>query len=92
VVSSRKEPVEIYSYFVRTGLMDVDLAIAEARPEDYVGVLVPGGAKSPALLAEDPHVTKPSSYKTSAPEAESSLASAVDRCWQSARRLLPVAA
>jgi hypothetical protein len=30
----------------------------EARPEDYVGVLISGGAKSPALLAEDPRVTK----------------------------------
>jgi protease I len=58
VVSSRKGRVEIYSYFARTGLLDVDRAIAEARPEDYVGVLVPGGAKSPALLAEDPRVTK----------------------------------
>ena len=58
VVSSRKEPVEIYSYFARTGLLDVERAIDEARPEDYVGVLIPGGAKSPALLAEDPRVTK----------------------------------
>ena len=58
VISSGKEPVEIYSYFARTGLLDVDRPIAEARPEDYVGVLVPGGAKSPALLAEDPRVTK----------------------------------
>jgi deglycase len=58
VVSSRKEPVEIYSYFARTGLLDVDRSIMEARPEDYVGVLIPGGAKSPALLAEDPRVTK----------------------------------
>ena len=58
VVSSHKEPVEIYSYFVRTGLLDVDRAVAEARPDDYVGVLIPGGAKSPALLADDPRVTK----------------------------------
>jgi putative intracellular protease/amidase len=58
VVSSRKEPIEIYSYFARTGLLDVERTIAEVRPEDYVGVLVPGGAKSPALLAEDPRVTK----------------------------------
>jgi deglycase len=58
VVSSQKEPVEIYSYFVRTGLLDVDRSIMEARPEDYVGVLIPGGAKSPALLAEDPRITK----------------------------------
>ena len=53
VVSLRKEPVEIYSYFARTGLLDVDRAIVDARPEDYAGVLIPGGAKSPALLAED---------------------------------------
>src|SRR5262249_7617610 len=58
VVSSRKQQVEIYSYFARTGLLDVERAIADARPEDYVGVLIPGGAKSPALLAEDPRVTK----------------------------------
>jgi DJ-1/PfpI family len=57
VVSSRKEPVEIYSYFARTGLLDVDRAVADARPEDYAGVLIPGGAKSPALLAEDSRVT-----------------------------------
>lgn len=57
VVSSRRDPVEIYSYFARTGLLDVERAIAEVRPEEYVGVLVPGGAKSPALLSEDPRVT-----------------------------------
>jgi putative intracellular protease/amidase len=32
VVSSRKEPVEIYSYFARTGLLDVERAITEAGP------------------------------------------------------------
>ena len=58
VVSSRKEPVEIYSYFTRTGLLDVERAIEDARPEDYVGILIPGGAQSPALLAEDPRVTR----------------------------------
>src|SRR5262245_36944003 len=58
VVSSRKQPVEIYSYFARTGLLDVERAITDVRPEDYVGVLIPGGAKSPAVLAEDPRVIK----------------------------------
>ena len=58
VVSSRKESVEIYSYFTRTGLLDVERAIGDARAEDYVGILIPGGARSPALLAEDPCVTK----------------------------------
>jgi DJ-1/PfpI family len=85
VVSSRKEPVEIYSYFARTGLLDVDCAIAEARPGDYVGILVPGGAKSPALPAEDPRVTK--FVQTSAHRAASSPVSAEDRCWRPARTL-----
>ena len=36
----------------------VERTISDARPEDYVGVLIPGRAKSPALLAEDPRVIK----------------------------------
>jgi len=53
VISIEKAPIEIYSYFSRIGLLDVDKSIDEADPNDYVGVLVPGGAKSPALLGED---------------------------------------
>ena len=56
VISSKRAPIEIYSYFSRIGMLDVNRTIAEANPDDYVGVLVPGGAKSPALLAEDPAV------------------------------------
>ena len=58
VISSNAEPVEIYSYFERTGLLDVDVSIAEANPADYAGVLIPGGAKSPALLADDERITR----------------------------------
>jgi protease I len=77
VVSSRKEPVEIYSYFTRTGLLDVERAIGDARPEDYVGILVPGGARSPALLAEDPRVTR--FIRDVDAEGASSLASVGDQ-------------
>ena len=56
VISTKKEPIEIYSYFSRIGMLDVNKSIAEADPNDYIGVLVPGGAKSPALLAENPDV------------------------------------
>src|SRR5262245_4047036 len=56
VVSTKKEPIEIYSYFSRIGMLDVNKSIAEADPNDYIGVLVPGGAKSPALLAENANV------------------------------------
>jgi len=54
VISIKKEPIEIYSYFSRIGMLDVNKSINEADPNDYIGVLVPGGAKSPALLAESP--------------------------------------
>jgi protease I len=53
VISLSRAPVEIYSIFSRIGLLDVQKSIAEADPEQYVGVLVPGGAKSPVLLAEN---------------------------------------
>jgi protease I len=56
VISTKKEPVEIYSYFSRIGMLDVDKSIDDADPSDYIGVLVPGGAKSPALLAENPAI------------------------------------
>jgi protease I len=52
VVSLRAEPIEIYSYFSRIGLLDVTKTIEQADHRDYVGVLVPGGAKSPAVLSE----------------------------------------
>jgi protease I len=56
VVSIEKGSIEIYSYFRRTGLLDVDLAISHADPAAYAGILIAGGAKSPALLAEDDRV------------------------------------
>ena len=87
VVSSHKEPVEIYSYFARTGLLDVERGIWEVRPEDYVGLLVPGGAKSPALLAEN--LASPGSFKRSTLEVVSSPAFAGARCWRPAPRSSP---
>jgi protease I len=53
VISLGRQPVEIYSFFSRIGLLDVQKTIQEASPGDYVGVLVPGGAKSPAILSEN---------------------------------------
>jgi deglycase len=56
VISLKREPVEIYSFFARIGLLDVQKTIREADPSDYAGVLVPGGAKSPAILSESEEV------------------------------------
>ena len=53
VISLGRQPVEIYSFFSRIGLLDVQKTIQEASPADYVGVLVPGGAKSPAILSDN---------------------------------------
>ena len=55
-ISISKTPVEIYSFFRGIGHLNIDKTIDEANPDDFVGVLVPGGAKSPAILAEDERV------------------------------------
>jgi protease I len=55
-VSISKSPVEIYSFFRGIGHLNIDKVIDELKPDNYVGVLVPGGAKSPAILAEDERV------------------------------------
>ena len=55
-VSISKTPVEIYSFFRAIGHLNIDKSIGEAKPADYIGALVPGGAKSPAILAEDERV------------------------------------
>jgi protease I len=52
VVSIERRPIEMYSYFAQTGLLNVDRAVTGVDPADYAGILVAGGAKSPALLAE----------------------------------------
>jgi protease I len=57
IVSSTKRPVEIFSYFEKVGTYDVDHAIDEVAPGDFDGILIPGGAKSPALLSQDARVT-----------------------------------
>ena len=56
VISLKRDPIEIYSNFSRIGLLDVGKTIQEADPRDYIGVLIPGGARSPALLAENQEV------------------------------------
>jgi deglycase len=55
-ISISESPVEIYSFFKSIGHLNIDKNIDHANAEDYVGVLVPGGAKSPAILAEDERV------------------------------------
>ena len=55
-LSTGREPVEIYSFFSPTGTLRIDKVVADAKVDDYVGVLIPGGAKSPALLSESPAV------------------------------------
>ena len=52
VISLASKPIEIYSYFSRIGTLDVNVTIGDVDPGNYVDVLVPGGAKSPAILAE----------------------------------------
>lgn len=57
IVSLSRTPVEIYSYFEKVGTYDVDYSIDEVDPQDFDGVLIPGGAKSPLILSQDERVT-----------------------------------
>jgi protease I len=57
IVSLSRRPVEIYSYFEKVGTYDVDYSIDEVDPQDFDGVLIPGGAKSPLILSQDERVT-----------------------------------
>ena len=53
IISSTKRPIEIYSYFEKVGTYDVDHSIDEVDPSQFDGILIPGGAKSPATLSQD---------------------------------------
>jgi protease I len=56
MVSSTKTPVEIYRYFEKVGTYDVDHAIDAVDPQDFDGLLIPGGAKSPVILSQDERI------------------------------------
>ena len=56
IISLSKRPIEIYRYFEKVGTYDVDYAIDEVDPRDFDGILIPGGAKSPATLSQDERV------------------------------------
>ena len=58
IVSSQNRPIEIYSYFRKVGTYYVDRAIDEVSEDDYDGILIPGGAKSPLILSDDERVKK----------------------------------
>lgn len=53
VISIRRDPIEIYSFFSRIGTLDVQATFDTVDPRDYIGVLVPGGARSPATLSQN---------------------------------------
>ncbi len=55
-VSSKKAPVEIYSYFEKVGTYDINHAIDAVDAKDFDGILIPGGAKSPVILSQDERV------------------------------------
>ena len=56
IISSSKRPIEIYSYFEKVGTYDVDYSIDEVDPSQFDGILIPGGAKSPAILSQNERV------------------------------------
>lgn len=55
-ISLSTTPVEVFSFFKSIGYLKIDKAIDEADVRDYIGTLVPGGTKSPEILAEDERI------------------------------------
>jgi protease I len=53
IVSLSRAPIEIYSYFEPVGTYNVDYAVGEVDARDFDGILISGGAKSPAILSGD---------------------------------------
>lgn len=81
-VSLSKTPVEVYSFFKSIGHMKIDKSIDEVDVQDYIGTLVPGGVKSPEILAEDERIlsflrTMNSAEKLIAPICRGSLLVAI---------------
>jgi putative intracellular protease/amidase len=63
-VSIGKGPVEIYSFFRRTGLLDVDRTIEEISPAEYLGY--PAARKAPLFLPTMPGCGRSSVRSTGA--------------------------
>ncbi|WP_042875722.1 DJ-1/PfpI family protein [Cupriavidus necator] len=56
IVSPARGTIEIYSYFQKVGTYDVDYSIAEVEAQEFDGILIPGGAKSPVILSQDEQI------------------------------------
>lgn len=56
IVSTQSGSVDIWSFFDSIGSLAVDKTITEVSADDYIGILVPGGAKSPTTLSENEDV------------------------------------
>lgn len=56
VISIDDKPVEMWSFFDHIGQLKVDKSAKKANPEDYIGVMIPGGATSPRTLSKNKDV------------------------------------
>lgn len=56
IISIEPGSVDMWSFFDSIGSLAVDKTISEVNPDDYIGVLIPGGAKSPSTLSENQDV------------------------------------
>jgi putative intracellular protease/amidase len=62
VVSLERRPIEMYSYFAQTGLLNVDRAVAEANPDEYAAITCP--LMRPKARAYSPSRPRPASRST----------------------------
>lgn len=54
LVSPARDKVQLFEHLDRATTMPVDVPVAEARVQDYAGLVLPGGVANPDQLRNDP--------------------------------------
>ncbi|HXD55819.1 MAG TPA: type 1 glutamine amidotransferase domain-containing protein [Solirubrobacteraceae bacterium] len=54
LIAPQKGEVQTFNHLDKSATYDVDVTLADARPEDYDGVVLPGGVANPDQLRTEP--------------------------------------
>jgi protease I len=58
LVSPKPDQIQGYNHLDKGDTFPVDLAVADASPDDYDGLVLPGGVANPDFLRTDPDVVR----------------------------------
>ncbi|MBA0124905.1 type 1 glutamine amidotransferase [Haloechinothrix sp. YIM 98757] len=58
LISTRRGTVQAFHHLDKAGTFDADRLVDQARPEDYGGLVLPGGVANPDALRLNPHAVR----------------------------------